>query len=155
MSDDFSPFGDAFQNFRAPGMRTVPCSRCGKSTQVFSTLAPKVCTSCLMNEMLDEAFESGAGYTSASTTGSTSGPSFEEVLRASARKKQEAFTREQFDRARRASPPTPPPSAVSIDPDAEMLRRLIQLCHPDKHANSEASQKATRWLLDLKARGTR
>jgi hypothetical protein len=30
----------------------------------------------------------------------------------------------------------------------EMLRRLIQLSHPDRHGNSEASTKATRWLLE-------
>ena len=34
--------------------------------------------------------------------------------------------------------------------ELEMLRRLIQLCHPDKHANSEASNMATRFLLALK-----
>jgi hypothetical protein len=30
----------------------------------------------------------------------------------------------------------------------EMLRRLIQLSHPDRHGNSEAATKATRWLLE-------
>lgn len=34
----------------------------------------------------------------------------------------------------------------------EQLPRLIQLCHPDKHANSEASVKATQWLLDIRKR---
>ena len=34
--------------------------------------------------------------------------------------------------------------------ELEMLRRLVQLCHPDKHANSEASNTATRYLLALK-----
>lgn len=33
----------------------------------------------------------------------------------------------------------------------EMLRRLIQLCHPDKHQGSEAANAATRWLLALKS----
>lgn len=33
----------------------------------------------------------------------------------------------------------------AIEP--EMLRRLLFLCHPDKHSNSEASIKATQWLL--------
>lgn len=33
----------------------------------------------------------------------------------------------------------------------EMLRRLIQLCHPDKHGGSEAATKATTFLLQLKA----
>lgn len=32
----------------------------------------------------------------------------------------------------------------------EMLRRLIQLCHPDKHRGSEAANIATRYLLALK-----
>lgn len=31
-----------------------------------------------------------------------------------------------------------------------MLRRLIQLCHPDKHQGSEAANIATRFLLELK-----
>ena len=34
----------------------------------------------------------------------------------------------------------------AIPPD--MRRRLIQLCHPDRHQGSEASQKATIWLLE-------
>jgi len=29
----------------------------------------------------------------------------------------------------------------------EMLRRLIYLCHPDKHDNSDAANTATSWLL--------
>lgn len=29
----------------------------------------------------------------------------------------------------------------------EMRRRLVQLCHPDRHADSEASKIATQWLL--------
>ncbi len=32
----------------------------------------------------------------------------------------------------------------------EMLRRLIHLCHPDKHQSSEAANIATRYLLALK-----
>jgi hypothetical protein len=38
--------------------------------------------------------------------------------------------------------------AKGIDP--EMLRRLIYLCHPDKHSNSQASILATQWLLKQK-----
>jgi PHP family Zn ribbon phosphoesterase len=34
--------------------------------------------------------------------------------------------------------------------DSEMLRRLIMLTHPDKHNNSQASIKATQFLLDMK-----
>lgn len=40
------------------------------------------------------------------------------------------------------------PTAPPIPP--EMLRRLIQLCHPDKHQGSEAANIATRYLLALK-----
>jgi len=41
------------------------------------------------------------------------------------------------------------PAVTPIDP--AMLRRLVQLCHPDRHNNSEASNTATRYLLALKA----
>ncbi len=34
----------------------------------------------------------------------------------------------------------------AIPPD--MLRRLVQLCHPDRHGNSQAAQNATQWLLE-------
>lgn len=40
---------------------------------------------------------------------------------------------------------------VITDPiEPAMLRRLIQLCHPDRRGNSEASNTATRYLLELK-----
>lgn len=32
------------------------------------------------------------------------------------------------------------------------LNLLIQLCHPDKHGGSPASNKATVWLLEMKRR---
>jgi DNA-binding CsgD family transcriptional regulator len=32
--------------------------------------------------------------------------------------------------------------------DSMMFKRLLQLCHPDKHMNSEAAKKATQWLLE-------
>lgn len=38
--------------------------------------------------------------------------------------------------------------ASPIEPD--MLRRLVQLCHPDKHGGSEAANIATRYLLELR-----
>lgn len=38
---------------------------------------------------------------------------------------------------------------------AEMLPRLIRLCHPDRHGNSEASTIATQWLLSLRPGGAR
>jgi hypothetical protein len=37
---------------------------------------------------------------------------------------------------------------ASEDIPPDMRRRLIQLCHPDRHGNSEAAQTATRWLLE-------
>ena len=38
--------------------------------------------------------------------------------------------------------------APRIEP--EMLRRLTMLCHPDRHGNSEASTKATAFLLGMR-----
>ena len=46
------------------------------------------------------------------------------------------------------TPAAPAMTVPAIEPD--MLRRLIQLCHPDKHSDSEASNTATRYLLALK-----
>ena len=37
---------------------------------------------------------------------------------------------------------------ATIEPD--MLRRLLQLCHPDRHAGSQAALLATQWLLQLR-----
>jgi hypothetical protein len=34
--------------------------------------------------------------------------------------------------------------------DAEMLKRIIYLCHPDKHNQSEVSVIVTKYLLTLK-----
>ncbi|MEF8717244.1 MAG: hypothetical protein V5B35_05240 [Candidatus Accumulibacter necessarius] len=31
--------------------------------------------------------------------------------------------------------------------ESDMLARLIRLCHPDKHGNSQAANQATQWLL--------
>lgn len=40
----------------------------------------------------------------------------------------------------------PQPAPASIP--ADMLGRLIRLCHPDRHGNSEPSNQATAWLLE-------
>lgn len=42
--------------------------------------------------------------------------------------------------------------AVRTEPQIEpdMIRRLVQLCHPDRHGNSEAANIATRYLLTQK-----
>lgn len=34
--------------------------------------------------------------------------------------------------------------------DARRIRQLLQLAHPDKHANSSLSQEITRWLLEIR-----
>lgn len=31
--------------------------------------------------------------------------------------------------------------------DDAMIQRLLRLCHPDKHNNSETSNEVTKWLL--------
>ena len=30
----------------------------------------------------------------------------------------------------------------------DMMKRLLQLCHPDKHSNSKLSVETTQWLLE-------
>ncbi len=47
--------------------------------------------------------------------------------------------RDELDRLR-ARP------AMGIEP--QMIRRLLQLCHPDRHGGSEAAATATRWLIE-------
>lgn len=49
---------------------------------------------------------------------------------------------------RRSTEPVPV-AAAGIEP--AMLRRLIQLCHPDRHQGSEAATVATRFLLALRS----
>ncbi len=44
------------------------------------------------------------------------------------------------------------PVYVGAQIEPIMLKRLIQLCHPDRHANSEGANIATRFLLELKSR---
>lgn len=31
---------------------------------------------------------------------------------------------------------------------ADLLAKMIRLCHPDRHSNSAASNEVTRWLLE-------
>jgi hypothetical protein len=51
---------------------------------------------------------------------------------------------------RRSTEPVPVAAAgAGIEP--AMLRRLIQLCHPDKHQGSEAATVATSYLLALRS----
>ncbi len=52
--------------------------------------------------------------------------------------------------SKRRSPEPVPVAAAGAGIEPEMLRRLIQLCHPDKHQGSEAATTATRYLLGLR-----
>lgn len=124
------------------------CLKCGLRQ---AEKAGEACVACLMEEMRQFANDAGgpttfdrARYARADGTAST-GKFFDEQAAGAWFKSQR--------RTAPPPPPPPPPPPAAVDPNAEMLRRLIQLCHPDKHANSEATQKATRWLLDLKAKG--
>lgn len=47
--------------------------------------------------------------------------------------------------ARAKSPASTPAPTGSLDPAT--IRKLIGLCHPDRHNNSETSNEITRWLL--------
>lgn len=56
--------------------------------------------------------------------------------------------REQYKYKQSSNPGSNQPKAKTIDPN--MLKILIMLCHPDKHNNSQASTKATTYLLGLR-----
>lgn len=49
--------------------------------------------------------------------------------------------------------PPPPPPRPARDPDVAWLRenvkKIIQLCHPDKHGNSEVSNDITKKLIAI------
>jgi hypothetical protein len=53
---------------------------------------------------------------------------------------------------REYTPPARPTYTPAPVIEPMMLKRLIQLCHPDKHSGSEGANIATRFLLELKAR---
>ena len=60
------------------------------------------------------------------------------------RKMQRAY--DVVERENRTLKGRPQPRASSMT--NEMLKRLIRLCHPDRHRNSDLSNEVTRWLLD-------
>lgn len=68
-------------------------------------------------------------------------------------KKSDAYQagyRAGLDAGRREPRPTPhrPPPPDPVAPElVEHLPRLLQLCHPDRHGNSESATRATQWLL--------
>lgn len=63
---------------------------------------------------------------------------------------RQAYEQAKQEQARRDGrqyqpPPFQRPTTGPIPPD--MLKRMIMLCHPDKHGNSEMSKTVTQWLL--------
>lgn len=48
------------------------------------------------------------------------------------------------------SEPDPKPVPVVATIDAELLPKLIKLCHPDKHDNSDLSNEVTAILLGMR-----
>jgi hypothetical protein len=64
-------------------------------------------------------------------------------------KKQQRRNTSDFGSQRQHQTPPVQPATLSIDP--VILRRLIQLCHPDKHGNSTVATEITCWLLKLRA----
>ena len=62
--------------------------------------------------------------------------------------KQHAMDRDYW--RRRTASLSAAASISVLHPD--MVKRLLQLVHPDKHGGSEAATKATAWLLGLRDR---
>jgi hypothetical protein len=61
-------------------------------------------------------------------------------------KRKKAQERWQEHQRFHEPPPPPPRQPVAVIPD-DMMRRLLHLCHPDKHGNSAAATEVTQWLL--------
>lgn len=58
----------------------------------------------------------------------------------------EEFTRRINDTFRYGTQTPPRKHDITLD----RVRKLLMLCHPDKHGNSELSTEITRWLIDVK-----
>jgi hypothetical protein len=43
-------------------------------------------------------------------------------------------------------------TSVTVEVDTSRLRKLLMLCHPDKHENSGMATEVTRWLIEIKER---
>lgn len=71
------------------------------------------------------------------------------MTRESMRKSYEQGHREGYEEGYQAARAKLHSLADNDDLDKSMVRRLLQLCHPDKHENSNASTKATQWLLEM------
>lgn len=74
---------------------------------------------------------------------------YEEVARAQ-RKRQEEEAQRQRERYRQQAPPSSARASGSLTIDKDMLRKLLMLCHPDKHGNSDLSNSVTAELLKMR-----
>ena len=129
----------------------VSCPKCG--TQ-FEQDQPwkKVCLDCYLaakeakeSRNFDQLKEQVSYWKS--KAGGEGDPEEVSRLRSKVTVLEHKLTKLQLDlMAERAK--APPPRYSSSPIPQEMLRRLIQLAHPDKHSGSEAATKATRWLLE-------
>lgn len=90
----------------------------------------------------EEAYQKGQQRKTAGNAGGNYGADFDPFN----------FSRNNSSSNHREQAPRPEARTTVDGLDAAMVRRLIQLCHPDKHAGSEASTLATLWLLKLKER---
>ena len=106
--------------------RVLPCDRCGRP---FPSEGPWRRT-CILCFKLDNGWQMLAGDL--------------------------AFAGLQLELQRRAKAgPTPAKATPTIDTsrlDDTAIKRLLMLCHPDKHGNSELANDVTRWLLELRGR---
>lgn len=69
-------------------------------------------------------------------------------------KNKEESSTEKLDRLKRALGKTDKDKEIEslkrvAVPNKEMVKRLLQLSHPDRHGNSQSSQIATAWLLEV------
>lgn len=79
-----------------------------------------------------------------------------DALRAEVEYLHESLTLARAEvRELRSQPPPKPPKPPKPQPqiDAATIRRLLQLCHPDKHGGSKAANEMTHWLLALRKGG--
>lgn len=60
--------------------------------------------------------------------------------------------RSDADRLRQVLRTRSPGGGTSPDALGPRLETLLQLCHPDRHDNSEKANEITRWLLSLRKR---
>lgn len=77
------------------------------------------------------------------------GADWEFICPSCMRRSRQAYEQAKQEQARRDSGRSyqPPPFHASGTIPADMLKRMIMLCHPDKHGNSEMSKTVTQWLL--------